>query len=86
MLQSTIYCNVYGDERDAILGRWNVLQAAWGTGKGAPLFSFLKTIDLVMMMIFIRSSVSWTPLFPPLALVVDSSLASPIQYSPRTTL
>lgn len=34
VLSSVLYCNVYGDERDAILARWNLLQAAWGTGKG----------------------------------------------------
>ncbi|XP_067000209.2 nuclear pore complex protein Nup54 [Anabrus simplex] len=27
-------CQVYGDERDTILARWNLLQALWGTGKG----------------------------------------------------
>jgi len=27
-------CNVYGDERDSTLARWNLLQALWGTGKG----------------------------------------------------
>nr|CAD7457776.1 unnamed protein product [Timema tahoe] len=27
-------CNVYGDERDSTLTRWNLLQALWGTGKG----------------------------------------------------
>ena len=35
VIYSTVYCNVYGDERDAVLSRWNVLQAAWGTGKGS---------------------------------------------------
>lgn len=25
---------IYGDERDAIIAKWNQLQAAWGTGKG----------------------------------------------------
>ena len=25
---------LYGDERDAIIAKWNQLQAAWGTGKG----------------------------------------------------
>lgn len=34
VFSSVLYCNVYGDERDAILARWNLLQAAWGTGKG----------------------------------------------------
>ena len=34
VLSSVLYCNIYGDERDAILARWNLLQAAWGTGKG----------------------------------------------------
>jgi hypothetical protein len=26
--------NCTGDERDAILSRWNLIQAQWGTGKG----------------------------------------------------
>ncbi|KAJ9577545.1 hypothetical protein L9F63_005918 [Diploptera punctata] len=26
-------CNVFGDERDSTLARWNLLQALWGTGK-----------------------------------------------------
>ncbi|GFG29847.1 hypothetical protein Cfor_00778 [Coptotermes formosanus] len=26
-------CNVYGDERDSTLAKWNLLQALWGTGK-----------------------------------------------------
>ncbi|XP_069702368.1 nucleoporin p54 [Periplaneta americana] len=26
-------CNVYGDERDSTLARWNLLQALWGIGK-----------------------------------------------------
>lgn len=25
---------LYGDERDAIVAKWNQLQASWGTGKG----------------------------------------------------
>ena len=25
---------IFGDERDAILAKWNQLQAFWGTGKG----------------------------------------------------
>ena len=25
---------IYGDERDAIIAKWNQLQAFWGTGKG----------------------------------------------------
>jgi len=27
-------CNMFGDERDTTLARWNLLQALWGTGKG----------------------------------------------------
>jgi nuclear pore complex protein Nup54 len=26
--------NLTGDERDAIISRWNLIQAQWGTGKG----------------------------------------------------
>lgn len=25
---------IYGDERDAVIGKWNQLQALWGHGKG----------------------------------------------------
>ena len=25
---------IFGDERDAIIAKWNQLQAFWGTGKG----------------------------------------------------
>lgn len=25
---------IFGDERDAIIARWNQVQACWGTGKG----------------------------------------------------
>ncbi|XP_065583346.1 nuclear pore complex protein Nup54-like [Artemia franciscana] len=31
---AVLFCNIYGDERDAILSKWNALQACWGTGKG----------------------------------------------------
>ncbi|GLV43779.1 Nucleoporin 54kD [Carabus blaptoides fortunei] len=31
---SIFNCNVYGDERDALLAKWNLLQASWGTGRG----------------------------------------------------
>lgn len=38
-------CNVYGDERDPILARWNLLQALWGTGKGKySVFTFSNII------------------------------------------
>ena len=26
-------CAVFGDDRDALLGRWNLIQASWGVGK-----------------------------------------------------
>jgi nuclear pore complex protein Nup54 len=32
-------CNVYGDDRDATVGRWNLLQALWGIGKGKYFFA-----------------------------------------------
>ncbi|KAK3798088.1 hypothetical protein RRG08_034644 [Elysia crispata] len=35
--------NIYGDERDAIIARWNQLQAYWGTGKG--FFSQQGAVD-----------------------------------------
>lgn len=34
---------IYGDERDAIIARWNQLQAYWGTGKG--FFSQQGAVD-----------------------------------------
>ncbi|KAK7574440.1 hypothetical protein V9T40_011631 [Parthenolecanium corni] len=34
ILTSVYKCNIFGDERDQILGNWNLLQAFWGTGKG----------------------------------------------------
>lgn len=33
-LASFYAINVFGDERDDILKKWNMLQASWGTGKG----------------------------------------------------
>ncbi|PNF13951.1 hypothetical protein B7P43_G09871 [Cryptotermes secundus] len=30
---AVLNCNVYGDERDTTLARWNLLQALWGAGK-----------------------------------------------------
>lgn len=35
---------IYGDERDAIIAKWNQLQAHWGTGKG--FFSQNGAVDL----------------------------------------
>ncbi len=52
VLSSVLYCNVYGDERDAILARWNLLQAAWGTGKGQILIIRLYVV-FVMNHIFL---------------------------------
>ncbi|XP_065216251.1 nuclear pore complex protein Nup54 [Planococcus citri] len=35
ILCASVYkCNIFGDERDQIIGHWNLLQALWGTGKG----------------------------------------------------
>ena len=34
LLTSVYRCNIFGDERDQIIGNWNLLQAFWGTGKG----------------------------------------------------
>ncbi|RZF40093.1 hypothetical protein LSTR_LSTR002496 [Laodelphax striatellus] len=31
---SVLNCHVFGDERDQVLAKWNLLQALWGTGKG----------------------------------------------------
>lgn len=31
---SVFNCNIFGDERDQILAKWNLLQALWGVGKG----------------------------------------------------
>lgn len=35
-------CQVFGDERDRTLSRWNLVQALWGTGKGS--YNFLNII------------------------------------------
>ncbi|XP_075226306.1 nuclear pore complex protein Nup54 [Lycorma delicatula] len=34
VFNSVYNCNVFGDERDQVLAKWNLLQALWGTGKG----------------------------------------------------
>ena len=34
MAQAVCVPLVFGDERDAVLAKWNQLQACWGTGKG----------------------------------------------------
>ena len=34
MLASVLHINIFGDERDEVLKKWNMLQACWGTGKG----------------------------------------------------
>lgn len=34
LLTSVYKCNIFGDERDQIIGNWNMLQAFWGHGKG----------------------------------------------------
>lgn len=31
---SILQCCMFGDERDEVLAKWNLLQASWGTGKG----------------------------------------------------
>jgi len=33
LYNAVLHCSLYGDERDAIIARWNMLQASWGTGK-----------------------------------------------------
>ncbi|XP_054271241.1 nuclear pore complex protein Nup54 [Macrosteles quadrilineatus] len=32
--RSVFQCNIFNDERDQVLARWNLLQALWGVGKG----------------------------------------------------
>lgn len=34
VLASFYAINIFGDERDDVLKKWNMLQACWGTGKG----------------------------------------------------
>ncbi|CAH1402400.1 unnamed protein product [Nezara viridula] len=34
VLNSVYNCCMFGDERDEVLAKWNLLQASWGTGKG----------------------------------------------------
>lgn len=33
MSNSILNVSIFGDERDAVLAKWNYLQAQWGTGK-----------------------------------------------------
>lgn len=33
LYHAVLHCSVFGDERDNILARWNMLQASWGIGK-----------------------------------------------------
>lgn len=33
LYNSILQCSVFGDERDSILAKWNMLQASWGQGK-----------------------------------------------------
>eukprot|EP00096_Caligus_rogercresseyi_P009135 TRINITY_DN3049_c0_g1_i2.p1 TRINITY_DN3049_c0_g1~~TRINITY_DN3049_c0_g1_i2.p1 ORF type:complete len:135 (-),score=33.47 TRINITY_DN3049_c0_g1_i2:68-436(-) len=35
LYSSILQCSVFGDDRDGLLGRWNLLQASWGSGKAA---------------------------------------------------
>lgn len=62
ILASFYAINLFGDERDDIIKKWNMLQACWGTGKGYynsnqppveydhcnPFFRF-KTIGYVVL-------------------------------------
>ena len=34
MAMAVSLTNIYGDERDTILAKWNQIQAFWGSGKG----------------------------------------------------
>ena len=33
LFNSVLHCSLFGDERDSLIARWNMLQASWGTGK-----------------------------------------------------
>jgi len=33
LFTAVLHCNLYNDERDGIIARWNMLQASWGQGK-----------------------------------------------------
>ncbi|CAB3370193.1 Hypothetical predicted protein [Cloeon dipterum] len=50
VVQSVMQVCLFNDERDAIISRWNLLQAQWGTGKGyfnnnaAPVIYTLQNI------------------------------------------
>lgn len=33
LFTAVLHCSLYSDERDAIIARWNMLQASWGKGK-----------------------------------------------------
>jgi nuclear pore complex protein Nup54 len=45
LYNAVLHCSVFGDERDSILARWNMLQAAWGSGK-AVYSQTMPPIDL----------------------------------------
>lgn len=34
VINSCYAVNIFGDERDEVLKKWNILQACWGIGKG----------------------------------------------------
>lgn len=34
VINSIVNCKLFGDERDQVICRLNLLQACWGTGKG----------------------------------------------------
>lgn len=33
LFNSVLHCSLFGDERDGLIARWNMLQASWGAGK-----------------------------------------------------
>ncbi len=45
LYNAVLHCSVFGDERDAILARWNMMQASWGSGK-AVYSQTMPPIDL----------------------------------------
>lgn len=38
VINSIVNCKLFGDERDQVICKLNLLQACWGTGKGKNLF------------------------------------------------
>lgn len=54
VINSIVNCKLFGDERDQVICKINLLQACWGTGKGIVflIFSTLLMIFLISYQLF----------------------------------